>query len=373
MTELAASESIDPPPAVAVPDAQPIEQPGPGELRDPVVRKELKRASVWIAMGLAVLLVWQLAQPLLLIGGAIVIATMLDGGVRLIGKVLPIGRIWRLLLTILLVIAFLGWVVWLGTTQLADQAAALKDVVLGQISHGMKLAQHYGVRVNAAQATEIGKELVNSAGRLSFAVGSVVGAVASLALMIVLGLFLAVEPRLYERGLAWMLPLEMREEFYGTMSAMGHTLRRLMAGRLFGMAIEGFGTYILLSIAQVPMAALLGALTGILAFLPNIGAIVSGATMILVGFSGGMQTGIAAIVVYAIIHIVDGNIIVPMVARRSVDLAPALVLAAQLLLGSLLGILGLALADPIVAMIKVALERGARHGAAGADAPVSSV
>jgi predicted PurR-regulated permease PerM len=127
------------------------------------------------------------------------------------------------------------------------------------------------------------------------------------------------------------------------------------------MTIEGVGTWALLSLAGVPMAALLGALTGILAFLPNVGAIVSGALMILVGFSGGMQTGLAAIGVYAAVHLIDGNIIVPMVARRSVDLAPALVLATQLLLGTLLGIFGLALADPIVAMIKVALERGARH------------
>jgi predicted PurR-regulated permease PerM len=343
------------------------ELPGPGELRDPVVRKELKRAAVWIGMVIAVLLIWQLAQPLLVVGGAIVFATMLDGGVRLLGKFLPIGRIWRLLITTILVIAFLLWVVWLGSTELADQAAALKDVVISQINNAMKLAQHYGFHVNAAQVTEIGKELFNSAGRLTFAVGSVVGAIASLALIVVLGLFLAIEPRLYERGLAWMLPLEMRDEFYGTMSAMGHTLRRLMAGRLFGMTIEGFGVYILLSLTGVPMAALLGALTGILAFLPNIGAIVSGVLMILVGFSGGMQTGVAAIIVYVIVHIIDGNIIVPMVARRSVDLAPALVLAAQLLLGSLLGILGLALADPIVAMIKVALERGAKHGAEGVE------
>ena len=46
----------------------------------------------------------------------------------------------------------------------------------------------------------------------------------------------------------------------------------------------------------------------------------------------------------------------PYVARRTVDLAPALVLAAQLLFGALFGIMGLLLADPIVATIKVSLE-----------------
>ena len=340
------------------------ERPGPGELRDPLIRQELRRAAVWIGMVVVALLIWELSQPLLLIGGAIVFAAMLDGGVRLLGRVLPIARAWRLLITTLIVVAFLAWVVWLASTQLADQAATLKDVILGQINHLMHVAHHYGYRINEAQATEISKQVLSSADRLTSAVGSAVGAITSITMIVVLGMFLAAEPRLYERGLAWMLPLESREEFYGTMSAMGHTLRRLMAGRLLGMGIEGIGTWGLLSIAGVPMAALLGALTGLLAFLPNIGAIVSGILMVLVGFSGGTQTGLAAITVYLIIHTIDGYVIVPTVAKRSVDLAPALVLAMQLLLGTLLGILGLALADPIVAMIKVALERGAQKGAA---------
>src|SRR4028118_1543180 len=105
------------------------------------------------------------------------------------------------------------------------------------------------------------------------------------------------------------------------------------------------------------MAAWLGRLTGILAFLPNIGAIVSGVLIVLVGFSAGVDTGLWAIAVYVIVQIVDGYLIVPYVARKTVDLAPAPVLGAQLLLGALFGILGLALADPIVAMIKTALER----------------
>ncbi|MDB5669928.1 MAG: family transporter, partial [Alphaproteobacteria bacterium] len=56
-----------------------------------------------------------------------------------------------------------------------------------------------------------------------------------------------------------------------------------------------------------------------------------------------------------------GYLIVPYVARRTVDLAPALLLGAQLLFGALFGIMGLMLADPIVAMIKVALERKSKQ------------
>ncbi len=145
---------------------------------------------------------------------------------------------------------------------------------------------------------------------------------------------------------------------------MGFTMRRLMAGRLLGMAVEGIGTWLLLWIGGVPMAALLGLLTGLLAFIPNIGAIISGVLIVLAGFSVSTDAGLWAIGVYVIVQIVDGYLIVPYVARKTVDLAPALVLGAQLLFGALFGLMGLALADPLIAMIKAGLERKTLEDAA---------
>jgi len=153
------------------------------------------------------------------------------------------------------------------------------------------------------------------------------------------------------------MPVSTRDGVYRGMAAIGHTLRHLMFGRLIGMLVEGLATWQLLWLGGVPLAALLGLLTGILAFIPNIGAIISGVLMVLIGFSGGTETGIWAIGVYAAVQFIDGYLILPYVARKTVDLAPALVLGAQLIFGALFGILGLALADPLVAMIKTALQQ----------------
>jgi predicted PurR-regulated permease PerM len=130
-----------------------------------------------------------------------------------------------------------------------------------------------------------------------------------------------------------------------------------MFGRVVGMLFEGVFTWILLWAGGVPVSALLGLLTGLLAFVPNIGAITSGVLMVAVGFSAGSGEGFWAIFVYFLVQNIDGYLVVPYIARRTVDLAPALVLAAQLLFGALFGVLGLLLADPIVATIKVALEK----------------
>src|SRR3546814_10612895 len=61
----------------------------------------------------------------------------------------------------------------------------------------------------------------------------------------------------------------------------------------------------------------------------------------------GVQT-CALPICYFLVQTVDGYLIVPMVAKKTVDLAPALVLGSQILFGALLGLMGLFLADPIV-------------------------
>jgi predicted PurR-regulated permease PerM len=161
-----------------------------------------------------------------------------------------------------------------------------------------------------------------------------------------------------------MVPLDQRKAFAEMLGGMATTMRRLLAGRLLGMLFEGLLTWVFLSIAGVPMALLLGIITGVLAFIPNIGAIVSGVLMVAVGFSAGSETGIWALVIYFGVQNFDGYVVIPMVAKRTVDLPPALTLSSQILASTLFGVLGLALADPMVAMIKVALESGARGNGA---------
>ncbi len=348
------------------------EAPGPNELRNPLVRQELQKALVWIGLVVAVLLIWFLAQPLLLILAAIVFAATLDGGTRLLGRVLPIGRGWRLSIVLFMSVGFLVWVVMFAGSEIAGQAAELQRVLLLQVDRLMALARREGVEIPNFDPGQLLDYAAGSVGRVTAAVTGFLGGLTSLFLIFVLGIFIAMEPRLYERGFAWMLPSRERAHFYDVAGAMGYNLRRLMAGRLLGMLVEGVATWILLGIYGIPMAALLGIITGLLVFIPNIGAILSGVLMVLVGFSMGTDAGLYALGVYLVVQTVDGYIIVPMVAKRTVDLAPALVLGAQLLFGALFGIMGLALADPIVAMIKTFLEKSADREAKVVDEEVKT-
>ncbi|RPF70848.1 AI-2E family transporter [Aurantiacibacter spongiae] len=335
----------------------------PTRISSPELRFEAWRAFVWAAViGLLALAVY-ISQSLLVIFGAMVFAALVDGGARLLRRVLPIGRGPRIALVLLFAIAFLVWLGYYAGSSVSQEAAQFPTIIAGQAGSFFAWLREQGFSISLDSVEGMIGQAISGFGTVTRALGGILGGLTTVLLIVIVGIYVALEPRLYERGVAWMLPRARRADFHDTVSKMAYSMRRLLFGRLVGMVFEGVFTYValmaygLVTGDQIPMAALLATLTGLLAFIPNIGAIVSGALMVLVGFSGGTQMGIYTIVVYLFIQNFDGYVVVPMIARKTVDLAPALVLAMQLVMGILFGILGLLLADPLLAMIKVALEQ----------------
>ena len=340
----------------------------PSRINDPRIRHEMSRAIVWVAVvGAVALAVW-IARPLLVIFGAMVFASMIDGGARLLGRALDIARGWRVAIVLVATVAFLIWLGYFAGSTISQEAAQFPAIIEKQVGELFAWARGQGFQIEQPQLQNYIGNIGSGISTVTRALGGILGGVATVVLIVVIGIYVAVDPQLYERGVAWVLPREQRDRFYVTTARMGQTMRRLMAGRLLGMLVEAVFTYVMLAlvaplvgIGAVPMAALLAILTGLLAFVPNLGAIISGILMVLVGFSGGVEMGVYTIFVYFFVQNFDGYIVIPMIAKKTVDLAPALVLAFQLIMGILFGILGLFLADPLLAMIKVALERRAEQ------------
>lgn len=333
----------------------------PNEVHDPLVRQEVKKAKVWFGAGLLIALVALLVQPILVIFAGLILGVMFDGGVRLLGRILPIGRGFRLLIVVSGVVLFLVGTFYLMGVGILQQVDQLRATLEGQAVRLTSYLTAQGLMPGASDFSGIARQALSSVGRLTSWVGSAVGAITTLFFILVLGLFFAMEPRVYERGLQWMIPRASRAEFWLTLNRMGFTLRRLLAGKLVGMAAEGVLTWVALSFGGVPLAALLGIIAAILAFIPNIGAFITGVLMVAVGFSAGSDTGLWAIGTYVVVQTFDGYVVAPFVARKTVDMPPALTLGAQILASALFGLIGLALADSFVAMIKVALERRAER------------
>ena len=265
------------------------------------------------------------------------------------------------MIVVVAAVAFLVGTFYLMGVGILQQVEQLRSTLEAQTVRLTSYLTQQGLMPGASDISGIARQALSSVGRLTSWVGSAVGALTTLFFILVLGLFFAMEPRVYDRGVQWMVPRDARAEFALTLDRMGFTLRRLLAGKLIGMTAEGVLTFVALLIGGVPLSGLLGVIACVMAFIPNIGAFITGALMIAVGFSAGMHTGLWAVGTWVVVQTFDGYVVAPVVARKTVDMPPALTLGAQILASALLGLIGLALADSFVAMVKVALERRAER------------
>ena len=337
--------------------------PSPVESHDPVVRAAFKQASVWLGLAAAMWLTWRLAQPILLILMGLVVAAGLDAGSRLLSKVWNGPHTVRLTIVALLLAGIIGGFLFFAGTALVGQAGALGQTLEVQIARVSVLMEAWGIGPIEQGGGSHGAlpgllaQMFGSLGDVTRFVGSAAGALGSLLFIIVVGLFVAAEPRLYERGIEWLTPHHSRDRVAQVMTDIAAMLRRWVGYRFIAMLSDGIMTAIGLFIAGVPLAGLLALISGMLAFIPNFGSLFAGGIILLVGLSAGPEMAAIAIGTYVLVQLIQGNFVTTAVERAAVDIAPATTLAAQLLFGALFGLMGLMLANPIVAALKVVLDR----------------
>jgi predicted PurR-regulated permease PerM len=99
----------------------------------------------------------------------------------------------------------------------------------------------------------------------------------------------------------------------------------------------------------VPLAGTLGFVAALMTFIPNVGPVLSVVPAALLALAIGPGKGLLTVLLFIVVHFLEGNIITPLLQRQIVRLPPALTLTAQLLLAVIAGPLGLALAAPLTA------------------------
>lgn len=176
------------------------------------------------------------------------------------------------------------------------------------------------------------------------------------ALIFFVGLFLAVDHKKYRDGVVTLFPTAKRERTREVLNLMGDALWNWLVGRFATMVITGVGAGLLLAILQVPMAATLGVVTALLTFIPNIGGVIALALAILFALPQGAATVLYVLLGYVALQIVESYVVTPLIQQHQVSLPPALLIAFQAVLGVLFGFLGAAVASPLLAASKVAIE-----------------
>lgn len=188
------------------------------------------------------------------------------------------------------------------------------------------------------------------------AVGSTFGALGNLVIVLFIGLFGALEPDLYPRGVQALLAPSLRPRAREVMDAVAATLRSWLVAKLIAMAVVGVLTGFGLWLIGVPLALLLGFVAGLLAFIPNLGPVIAAAPAMLLAVPSGGQAVLLVVAVFVAVQTLESYAITPVLQQRQVSLPPALVIAVQLMMGVLFGLIGLVLATPIAAVAMTVLN-----------------
>jgi len=129
------------------------------------------------------------------------------------------------------------------------------------------------------------------------------------------------------------------------------TVISLITGAAFGLALWAHG---------VPMAIVFGMLAFLLNFIPNVGPLIASVLplpLIIFHPEASLLWMVSVIVITSGIQFVSGNVIEPRIMGESSDMHPIVVLLALMFWGMLWGIVGMFLATPITAGIRIGLSQ----------------
>ncbi|MEV0224353.1 AI-2E family transporter [Streptomyces sp. NPDC050704] len=352
----------------------------------PLLPEPVRRLAAWCVVVLLVIAVVSVGIRLAIeIRTAVIPVLLALLGTALLGPVhqrLVRAKVNRSLaagLTCLAVLAVVGGAAYIVVTALIDTGdqivASLKDAATS-------LNERFGTAGTSLEdLVDNGRELLGKfGGSAASGVLSGISVVTEWITMAVLALFLVF--------------FFLRDSHRAVGALRGFTtpgsadLVEAMARRAYA-GVEGFmrGTTVIalidavcitvgLLILQVPGAVGLGALVFVGAYIPYLGAFISGAVAILVAFADrGLAIGLWALGVVLAVQVLEGNVLQPMVQSRTVQMHPAVVLLSITAGASVAGILGMLLAVPLTAAVfGVLAELRTRYSPAGSpeDPPAGS-
>lgn len=175
-------------------------------------------------------------------------------------------------------------------------------------------------------------------------------------LVLFLAVYIAAEPDLYQRGLLLLFTPATRQRLAPVLVAIADKLRRWLGTQALAMLIIGSVTTMVLMIIGVRAALPLGAIAGVLEFIPNVGPTLSAIPAIAMAFVDSPQKALIVVVAYWGIQFLENNLLIPYLMKEQLDLPPALTMMTQVVMAYVFGVMGLFVATPLLAAIFVAVR-----------------
>jgi predicted PurR-regulated permease PerM len=307
--------------------------------------------SVWSAFLIAFLLAYLLEPALTFFGRK---TNRLVGMLSIVAiLILLLAMLWILGLYVASQLARFSLTLPLMTTMVQEAPFTLArriDPKFGELFAQIYTNLKY---LETTATTRVLPQLLSGQGSALTGLTRVAGSGGQLGVIFILTLYLLYGFPKYLKALGRLLPHRYRHVVEDFVSKFGFAVGGYVRGQILVGVISGLLTYVAMLIIGVPLAPVIGITYGIANFIPYFGPVVAAIPTVLFSFPEGGQKVAFALLALLIVNQLDGNIISPFIFSKFISLDPVSVIIALLLGGVLFGFIGLILAIPVAAFIKV--------------------
>jgi predicted PurR-regulated permease PerM len=327
----------------------------------------VRRVLIFVGIVAFAAALYVLSDILLLIFGSVLVAVVLRAIARPIHKATSMSELLSLLAAMLGVIALLGVTGYLFGSRINAQLATVVQSLPAATEQFLK-AMHVSSVTDLVKGTSVGALVMNA-----FSWGTTIfGAVATLVVVLVAGIYIAIDPHTYRNGLVTLFPPRYKEQMAATLDDAGEALRLWLGAQLLAMIMVGVLIAAALALVGVPSAGALGLIAGVTEFVPIIGPVIGAVPALLLASTESWNLVLWTLAVFVVVQQIESNIIMPLVAGKAVAVPPAVGLFAVVAIGVLFGPLGLLLGYPLAIVIDAVVRRLYVRGALGEDVEIAA-
>ena len=323
---------------------------------EPGNRGFVRRVLIVIGLVGLALLAWHLRALLLMLFGAVVVATIFRTLADRIARLTGMRESLAVALSIVGIIAVTGLLLVVFGSSILGQAQLLREALpaawssfearIGDMGLGEQL-RHLLESIRSQSGP-------SALGRLILSLGS---GLADLLVVLVAGIFLAAQPRFYAGGAIKLVPSSKRQLVGEAMQESENALRLWLKGQLLAMVVVGVLVGLGLWALGMPSALALGLLAGLLEFVPFAGPIIAALPAVLLSLAIGPDMALWVLLLYFAVQQFEGYVLTPLVQQYAVDLPGVILLFSLIGFGTLFGTLGLILAAPLTVVCYVLVKR----------------
>ena len=337
----------------------PPSAPPPAAASTPTAGVYVRAFGIGVAATLAVgvcLLAWELVFVLLVAFAGLLLAVLFRHAALALARRTPLSIGVALAVVVLgLAAALLLFAMSVGPrigAQLASVAQGL-PTALQDVEAALSRTDWGRYLLDQATLVQDDEPEWNVLRGIGGTVSTVFGVSANLVIALTVAVFLALDPDLYRRGLAGLLPRARRRRAIEVMDEIGRTLWRWELGQFVDMAAVAIAVGLGLWWIGVPLPAALGLIAGLTNFVPYVGPILGGVPAVLLAFSQGVDYALWTVALFVVVQQLEGHVLMPIIQKRATSLPPVLTVLVVVGASVPFGLLGVLLATPLLVVVLV--------------------